>query len=405
MKPTIVLLLDTRTKKKSLKYPVKVRIIYNRESKYYPTGIDLLEDDWKILNGDEKLKKDKREIKETIIGVQGKAQAIINDLKTFSFAAFEKLFYKKQSAKGSLIELYDDYIDRLKSEDRIGTVTTYQSSLKSLTTFKPKLTFEQVTPEFLNEYEKWMAGKNKSVTSVGIYLRSLRTIFNEAINIGTVSKEMYPFGKRKYEIPSGRNIKKALTLNDIKKIYTYPSPEGSSEERAKDFWMFCYLCNGINIKDIVLLKFKNIKGDYLEFVRAKTKRSTKTNQKTISIYLVPEAKSIIKKWATENNLADNYIFPVINNEMDAAKQHAVTKQFTKTINKYMDRIAGDLKIDKHVTTYTARHTFSTVLKRSGASVEFIGEALGHSNKKTTESYLDSFEKDTQKEFAKKLLAF
>lgn len=53
----------------------------------------------------------------------------------------------------------------------------------------------------------------------------------------------------------------------------------------------------------------------------------------------------------------------------------------------------------------ARHTFSTILKRSGASTEFIGEALGHSSKKTTESYLDSFEQDAQKEFAKKLLEF
>jgi len=64
-----------------------------------------------------------------------------------------------------------------------------------------------------------------------------------------------------------------------------------------------------------------------------------------------------------------------------------------------------LKLEKHVTTYTAWHTFSTVLKRSGASTEYISEALGQSNKKTTESYLDSFEQDTQKEFAKKLLGF
>ena len=52
-----------------------------------------------------------------------------------------------------------------------------------------------------------------------------------------------------------------------------------------------------------------------------------------------------------------------------------------------------------------RHTFSTVLKRSGASTEYIQEALGHSNVKTTENYLDSFGKEVKKEFAQRLTSF
>ena len=58
----------------------------------------------------------------------------------------------------------------------------------------------------------------------------------------------------------------------------------------------------------------------------------------------------------------------------------------------MKRILKKLEIDKKVTTYVARHTFSTVLKRSGASTEFIQEALGHSNIKTTENYLTVLKK-------------
>jgi site-specific recombinase XerD len=45
------------------------------------------------------------------------------------------------------------------------------------------------------------------------------------------------------------------------------------------------------------------------------------------------------------------------------------------------------------------------MKRSGASTEYIHEALGHTNIKTTENYLDSFEKEVKKEFANKLVAF
>jgi integrase/recombinase XerD len=52
-----------------------------------------------------------------------------------------------------------------------------------------------------------------------MYLRALRAIIKVAIKQGLMSFDDYPFGKRKYIIPSGRNIKKALTIEEIAKIY------------------------------------------------------------------------------------------------------------------------------------------------------------------------------------------
>jgi hypothetical protein len=48
------------------------------------------------------------------------------------------------------------------------------------------------------------------------------------------------------------------------------------------------------------------------------------------------------------------------------------------------------------TTYTARHSFATVLKRSGSNIAFISESLGHSDLKTTKNYLASFETEERK---------
>lgn len=77
----------------------------------------------------------------------------------------------------------------------------------------------------------------------------------------------------------------------------------------------------------------------------------------------------------------------------------------KQINKYIRRIAKNVGIEKDVATYVARHSFVTVLKRSGASLEFISEQVGHSSLKTTESYADSFEDDIKRHFAKALTNF
>lgn len=75
------------------------------------------------------------------------------------------------------------------------------------------------------------------------------------------------------------------------------------------------------------------------------------------------------------------------------------------MNKHTKRIAAKLGIDTKLTTYVARHSFATVLKRSGASIEFISESLGHKNIKTTANYLASFEDDTKRANAALLIDF
>jgi site-specific recombinase XerD len=91
--------------------------------------------------------------------------------------------------------------------------------------------------------------------------------------------------------------------------------------------------------------------------------------------------------------------------MSQLKLQATIDQTTKNINKYIRRVAKEAGVIKDVTTYTARHSFATVLKRAGVSTEFISESIGHSDLRTTENYLDSFEDDSKIENAKKLLAF
>ena len=78
-------------------------------------------------------------------------------------------------------------------------------------------------------------------------------------------------------------------------------------------------------------------------------------------------------------------------------------QFIKTINKYMKKIGADIGYDKPLTTYAARHSFATILKRSGAPLGFISESLGHKSLQTTEAYLDSFEDETRRKYAEMLV--
>lgn len=324
----------------------------------------------------------------------------------FNFPVFEQKFMMK-TYDGTFVEtLFNEYINKLMAQGRVGTADNYKRRINSLQSFKKNLRFEDVNDVFLYRYEQWMLDKNLFITTVGIYCRCLRAIFNEAIYRKIISRDYYPFGKRNYQMPVSKNVKKALSLTDISKIYYYqPKNDKGLDAKGKAFWLFSYFANGMNMKDIALLKFKNISGEFLTFERAKTIRTGRSNLKIISVYINDDLKNIITKCSNWDKDKENYIFPILTPGLNPSQQRVRIKEFVKDVNKGIQIIGLETLIESHITTYTARHSFSTVLKRSGASIEFISEALGHTDVKTTESYLDSFENEIKKEFSNSLLAF
>lgn len=403
-KPTITLLLDTRRKKQDDRYPVKLRITHERKQRYWYTGIDLTEAAFEEVMVD-RPKKQFVKVSDELKAKKRKAENIIHDLKEFSFHQFELKYLGAAKSIQDVFSFYEEYITELKKDKRVGTASSYQCSLNSLKAFRKSLGFKEVDPKFLRDYEKNMISNGNSITTVGIYLRCLRTMFNRAINEGLLGKEHYPFLKQKYIIPSARNVKKALSLEEVKKIFDCPVIPGTAIDFAKDIWMFSYMSNGMNIKDIALLKTKDVNGEYLRFVRAKTVRSTRSAITPISVYLVEAAQEIVSKYKREDAQPDDYLFPILQHGLTAEKEMKVIQQAVKQVNKYVKRIAKETGIDKEVTTYFARHSFATVLKKSGASMEYISEALGHQNLATTRAYLDSFEDDTKKKMASLLVNF
>jgi len=403
-KPTTAILLDTRRKKAKDVYPVKLRVTYQRKQVYYTLPYNFTEEDFKQVMFGEKPGHKEKELKKKIQGYENKAEDIFDDMTLFTWETFEKRFLTDSAASGTLEAAYNEYIVQLKRAGRIGTAVSYEASLKSLNKFVPDTKLIDITPHFLHAYEKWALAKEMTATTVGFYMRCLRCIFNIAISEGTISNEHYPFGKRKYEIPTGTNTKKTLSLKDIKNIYYYQPQEKSTEAMARDYWLFIYFCNGINVKDLCLLKYDNIKGDVLEFERAKTAR-TKRKVEPIRVILDVDAKAIIDRWGNKNTAKGMHIFPVLTGKETPERERQLIQQITHVINSHMKNIASALKIEKDVTTYAARHSFATVLLRSGVSTERISEALGHSSMTTTKNYLAGFEDESKRDVAKSLVAF
>ena len=388
-------------------FPVKLRVTFNRMQKYFPTNLSMTKAEFEVVMG-KNPKGDNKKKKLQLEGLEQKANTIIEDLPVFDFDVFTKKLNSDQLVREDVYAYYDQMISDYKLKGSFGTASNYFCSKKSLLSFKSKLLFFEVTVDFLERYEAWLLNEGKSVSTVGIYLRPLRSVINHAMANDVLSKEYnYPFGsksKRKYAIPTSKNTKKSLDKSELKLLFKHKPALGTWQDKALDFWKFSYLANGMNMKDIANLRYKDMDDEYIKFVRAKT-RNTNQTITPITVYLSEDLQAIIEKWGFPKTDETSYIFPILKVGTSAEKQREDIQQFIKMVNKYNKQTFELLNIKKPCTTYSARHSFSTIMKRSGANVQFISEALGHSSINTTKSYLDSFEDDTKKEMAKALTAF
>ncbi len=401
---------DPRTKDKKGRNPIKLRVTYKRHSRLYKTKFHLTKDDFEKVMGAkprEKYKDTRREID----ACERNAVEILKGLRSFSFEVFRRRLFTDSGDQGNIFSAFKEYIAELDEQDRIGNSSVYTAAMNSLKEFHPgeDLQFYEITPSFLKRYEKWMVErveKQHSVTTVAIYARCIRRLYNRAIRNSNAKLEEYPFGREadQYQIPEPKNIKKALSIVEIQKIFTYDPADSDVKRYSRDLWVFSYLCNGINMKDICLLRYSDLTQDSIVFNRAKTIHTKKKNR-SIEIVRTPEINAIIKKWGQKPVAPSMYIFPVLVDNLTSKQQQGKIRQATKQVNKYIRLIAGELKISSDVTTYTARHSFATILKRAGVNISYISEALGHADLKTTQGYLGSFESQEKKKIAKHLTNF
>lgn len=405
---TSSIVLDQRIQRKDGTYAIKLRITFQRLSKYYPIGIYLSSEEWGKVNG-EKPRGDFKDYKILLNKIELNAINTIRALPSFSFEAFEKAFNKQSDLSKDVLSLFDDYISELKLNKQYGTSESYQNAKHSFLAYiknknRKKLNFGDITPEWLQNYEDWMLSQNKSITTVGIYNRCLRRIINNAIEDGLFNREFYPYGKRKYQIPGGRNIKKALSLQEIQQLQAYV-PKNESEANARDLWFLSYLCNGANLQDLARLQYKDIGSKSLVFIRQKTKRTTKQDIQPIIVSLIPESKKLIKKLAVPSQDKNDFVLGILKGSENEETKRESIKKATKIANKHLKIIGENLGFQTKLTLGVARHSWATVMKNLGASDEFVGEGLGHQLISTTKNYLASFEDKIRENYQNQLLKF
>lgn len=422
---TLSFYFDSRRKKGKNTFPLKLRLYHppSTKEKLFRTGYYFTEAEYnqavklQLKKGEKKVSKERKgELVEILHVLRNKANTILKDLPEFSFEAFERRYYNK-SSKLDVCNYYDDYIKQLETNKKVRTAEVYRLSLLRLKTYlehkgKPinEISFETVTPKFLEGFKNYYSDLGRTNATIGIYLRPLRTIFNQAINDPNsgVKKSLYPFGKKtakKFQIPSGYKKKKALTKEQLKILFE-AKPENEYQKRAKAFWFFSYLANGMNLKDIALLTYDDLNGNEISFERAKTRTEQSTAKDEIKVVLPPFAMKVIKQYGIRKNKRENYIFPILSKTDTPLEQSNKIKNFNRFVGQHIKKLAIANDLPSDISSYWARHSFATfAINHGGASMELVQESLGHKNIKTTQNYFAGFTTDVKKKLSESLLNF
>jgi integrase/recombinase XerD len=427
--------------------PVRVAVIYNRIARYYPikwNGRPLYlklrsrEELKDFLGG--KAKGDNKKIQEEIEKTKTKAtiarDTITQNGQPFTFERFEKEFLQEESKKGFL-RSFKDHLEQLRAEDRIGTYSSYKNAHTALSKFrgavyekgvevKPgrELSPVDITPALLKDFESSLKKGGAGRTTIAIYMRGIKVIYNLAADRNPALLESYPFARKqtdrnRYKIRTGAGHKgEPLTADQLRKFIALKTKPGLPEHEAKLYWLFSFYCQGMNMKDVFLLKYRDIQGDIIRSIRAKT-RDTEDKEAIIEIPLTDPVRGIIRELGNPDKQPNSYVFTVIPNGLASTikrrtqhvktpeeRIHEIVKQKTKMVNARIQELCknsgdDDLK-ELDLTTYWARHSFASLLKQQGESIEMIRELLGHSDIRTTETYLKRFDIDRKRKVSDRI---
>ncbi len=258
----------------------------------------------------------------------------------------------------------------LEKENHAPAAHVHRSALRSFKAFLngQRTLFTDITPTLLKRYETWLSRQGKSRNTISTYLRALRSTYNRAVERGLARFVPRLF----HQVYTGicAPTKRALTRDEVKHIIEAEVP--AELKQAQEWFSLMFYLRGMPFIDLAHLRPCDYDGCTLTYSRHKTLQM-------LQLEVPVEARSLIHPYTDSND--SPYLFPILQKE---GENYASA---LRTLNKQLDRLARHVLPYRHITSYTARHSWATIAYHLGISVGVVSCGLGHTSIRTTESYL------------------
>ncbi len=369
-------------------YPVCLRITKDRKTIYFNTIYKSSEREWDSNAGCfNKNYPDYIQNNLLLLKIKARALKVYSDLdlekEYFNLDDFSRRFrVDTNPANDSVFLFWEEIVSELKLAGRMGNATMYEETMKSVKQFcgHKKIKFPDITNAFLNKYEAWLRSRGGTDGGISIKQRTLRALYNKAIERNIIKDINHPFKTYKISKLKGQGIKKALDFDQVVKIVNFNVARYPHLTDARNYFVFSFYTRGMNYTDMMVLKWQDIDETTISYIRNKTKGR-------FVLTILPPVQEILSYYK-QHALPTKYVFPVLLR--DGLTPAQIDHRKKKTLAKYnrdLKEIAGLCGINKSLSSYVARHSFANCLKQKGVATDVIGESLGHKDLTTTQVYL------------------
>ncbi|WP_141402425.1 site-specific integrase [Sediminicola luteus] len=369
-------------------FPIFLRVTKNRRTKYYRTPLNTTLQEWNEDTGSFNGKNGGYIQKNRVLlKIKDRALKTYYDLELekedFSLEDFDKHFrVDTNPASQDVFRFWDEIIEEMRDAGRMGNAKLYHdasNSIKRFIGFK-SLRFTEIDATFLNKYDAFLRSRGGTDGGIGVKMRTIRAMYNKALERNIFKVEKHPFHVYKISRLKGKGIKRALNLEQINKIHNVDLAKYPHLINYRNYFMFSFYSRGMNFADMIELKWGDIHGERIRYIRNKTKRP-------FSVKINPPLKAILDYYR-EHSLGTKYIFPILlYNDLTPLQLDHRKKKTLAQYNKGLKEIANLCGINQALSSYVARHSYANCLKQKGVATDIIGESLGHADIKITQVYL------------------
>ncbi|MEM6361299.1 MAG: phage integrase SAM-like domain-containing protein [Bacteroidota bacterium] len=425
---TVKVTLDKRSsnRHKDGSYPVVLRLGHQSKSRDIPFNIYVDEEKFDDLTnkitGVQNAVRHSKRIQKILGDVDLWLDENKAEIKLWSIAKLkdqiEKQFFKKQETL-SLFSHAARVLYRFTQKEKFSTASSYEDALKIFVKYQMKLAkrndkveiktlFEENRDdgftlkdeyqrydmpikafgvEFAKDFQAYLSHRYTSKNTVNIHLRSLQSILNDAGKSFAELKDHKPLESIKKMSIANQPV--VLTLEEIAAIRDLHFEPGSSKFHVKNYFLFMFNNMGMNFIDVALAKVVQFGGKRFSYIRKKTEEEGDY----FSIMQSQENLDIVYYYL-EGRDKDDYLFPLIPKDTEPARIFRVKKDRAKWFNTHIKQIAALLDIDKNLTTYTPRDTWTNLGLQMGIDIRKISSGLGHSSIEVTQKHYEQSMQDT-----------
>lgn len=364
--------LDQRSLLANGEAPLKISVTKKGSTAYIPLGITLLPKQWdntrkKIIGHPRRSflnsfiiqkKLDIDEVALAMVKKGGFARLSVTQIKNKIVLALKEDETPVETFASRLAR----YVGQLDNPRTRAIYQATETRMKEFAKNYSKLTFEDITIDWLNEFDKHLAKTSPARNARNIHFRNIRAIFNDAKRARVTTE--YPFGRGLFEIRPEKTRKRSFSVDVMRGLFSRKLEPW--QEKYRDMFKLIFLLIGINFVD--LCRLESIEDGRVNYRRAKTKR-------LYSVKVEPEALELINKYRGQTHLLSL---------IDGGRNYRVAyMSFVRGLNHVRESLGLE-----ELTSYWARHTWATIASSLGIQRDTIAHALGHGSDSVTDIYID-----------------